>query len=559
MGETAVVLPGKNDELPQAPRIMVVDDEQYMCDICSKALGRAGYDVVATTDPHEALRHLHESPFDILLTDIQMPTVSGLELAQQARTIDPAIVIIVMTGHASMENLQQAVRRGIADILNKPFELEQLRLAVDQALHKRGLLQENVRLRALLTLLGSSQAINDSLDLAQLSRRVIQGALREAACTAGALLLADSKQEFGIVQYGADFQEVLPEGLELARRVCAEGTQQVCHSSAPLLRDGENEYCDGLALPLRAQGEIVGALLLCAETIDTRPSSYEALGILVNQAGSAIRNAQQHSELQQTYERLQEFDHMKSEFIAIASHELRTPLSIVLGYTMMVRDQLEGEPQQYLQRVFENAQRIRAIVDDMIALRYLDSGQTQLDTQLCDLNGLIDEVAKQMLATASERNQELRVELPPTAAHCVLDGEKVQLVVGHLLSNAIKFTPRAGWVALRVEVCDENPLREQRQGELFVVSQQPAANYGRWILIEVRDNGVGILPKDQGRIFDRFYQVANSLTRDHGGTGLGLAVVKELVTVMGGQLTVASTAGEGSMFRVSLPCRASEK
>jgi signal transduction histidine kinase/CheY-like chemotaxis protein len=537
-----------------APRIMIVDDEQYMCDICSKALSRAGYDVTAMTDPIKALRQLHESPFDILITDIQMPEVSGIELAEQARQVDPAIVIIVMTGHASMENLKEAVRRGIADILNKPFELEQLRLAVDQALHKRSLLQENLRLRAMLQLLGSSEAINASLDLAELSRRIIQSALRESACSAGALLLADGKQEFGIVQYGGQGQEVLPAGIELARRVCAEETLQVCHGSEPLLRDSARSYSEGLSLPLRAQGEIVGALLLCAETIDTQPSSYEALGILVNQAGSAIRNAQQHSELQETYERLQEFDHMKSEFIAIASHELRTPLSIVLGYTMMVRDQLEGEPRQYLQRVFENAQRIKAIVDDMIALRYLDSGQTQLELESCELNELLGEVVTQMRTAAAEKQQDLRVSLPPTPTTSLLDRDKVQLVVGHLLSNAIKFTPRDGWVELRVTILERAPLEMSPPAELEVV-RNAGGESARWILIEVQDNGVGIPPKDQGRIFDRFYQVADSLTRDHGGTGLGLAVVKELVTLMGGQLGITSSPGTGSVFRLTLPCR----
>ena len=123
------------------PRILVVDDEQHMCDICTRTLRRGGYYVLATTDPKVAARELRvDQRFDLLLTDIKMPTMSGLDLAHIAREYDPAIAIIIMTGFASMENLQQSVQRGVADFLSKPFELEQLRLAVDQALHKRSIL-----------------------------------------------------------------------------------------------------------------------------------------------------------------------------------------------------------------------------------------------------------------------------------------------------------------------------------------------------------------------------------------------------------------------------------
>jgi CheY-like chemotaxis protein/signal transduction histidine kinase len=123
-------------------RVLVVDDEQYMCDVCSRTLQRAGYDVVATTNPHEAARALSsDPPFDLLLTDIKMPMMSGFDLIQIARESDPFIAIIIITDFGSMENLQQSIQAGVADFLSKPFELEQLRLAVDQCLSTRYLRQ----------------------------------------------------------------------------------------------------------------------------------------------------------------------------------------------------------------------------------------------------------------------------------------------------------------------------------------------------------------------------------------------------------------------------------
>jgi signal transduction histidine kinase len=198
---------------------------------------------------------------------------------------------------------------------------------------------------------------------------------------------------------------------------------------------------------------------------------------------------------------------------------------------MMVRDQLDGEQQHYLQRVFENAQRIKAIVDDMVALRYLDSEQAEPSFEACDLEAVIGETCEQVRMAAREKGQELLLDLP-TPTRCSLDREKFQLVLAHLLSNAIKFTDQGGRVEVRVRV----EMRAEAQ-----------------IIVEVQDTGVGIPLKDQGRIFDRFYQVADSLTRAHGGTGLGLAVAKELVTVMGGTLDVSSSVGRGSTFRLALP------
>src|SRR5919108_6200613 len=141
-----------------------------MCDVCTRILQRGGYHVVATSDPRVAMRALRgEQRFDLLLTDIKMPAISGLDLARLARERDPSIAIIIMTGYASIENLHQSVQRGAADFIFKPFELEHLRLAVDQALHKRSILQDNLRLYALEQLFESSKALSTTLELSELA------------------------------------------------------------------------------------------------------------------------------------------------------------------------------------------------------------------------------------------------------------------------------------------------------------------------------------------------------------------------------------------------------
>jgi signal transduction histidine kinase len=535
-----------------APRILVVDDEPYMCDVCTRTLQRGGYEVVATSEPRTAERMLRDDQhFDLLLTDIKMPAMSGLELALIARERDPAIAIIIMTGFATMENLQQSVQRGIADFLSKPFELDHLRLAVDQALHKRSILQDNLRLQALEQLLESSKALSATLELSQVADILLRVTLRQSEYQTGFVLLMEDLSAPPTIVPAAASAELLAAGGQLAQRAFEE-RQTLAGEAVAFCRLGGIELHQALAVPLRAQGDVNGVLLLCTNrSAAPRPGILEGVALLANHAGAALRNAALYGKLGQAYQRVQEVDRLKSEFISIASHELRTPLSIVLGYTMMVRDQSADEQRQYLERVMESAQRIKEIVDDMVSLRHLDSGEAQFASEKVVLQDLARHAIERIRSGAADRRQSIKVEMPDQPLQFACDREKLLLILGHLLSNAVRFTPEGGQIAIYVELLPPGSL--EREGRYLTPSMTTSTL--PWVAIEVRDNGIGIAEAEQPRIFDRFYQVADSLTRDHGGTGLGLALVRELVAMLGGAVWVESKRGHGSTFGIALPYR----
>jgi signal transduction histidine kinase len=536
-----------------APRILVVDDEPYMCDVCTRTLQRGGYDVVATSDPHIAERALrNDQPFDLLLTDIKMPAMSGLDLARVAKERDPAIAVIIMTGFASMENLQQSVQRGVADFLSKPFELEHLRLAVDQALHKRSILQDNLRLRTLEQLLESSKALSATLELSEVADILLRVTYQQSNCRAGFLLLAENGELTTTVP-SVSGGTLLADGQRLARRAFDE-RQAVMSGDASFGRVGDAELRQAFAVPLQAQGEINAVLVLCDDRPDAlRPGVQEGIKLLATHAGAALRNAALYGELDNAYQRVQELDRLKSEFISIASHELRTPLSIVLGYTMMVRDQSESEKREYLQRVMDSAQRIKDIVDDMVSLRHLETGETQPALEPVVLHELIEQTIDRMRPAAAARRQVINIAPADQLYQFQTDREKVLLILGHLLSNAIKFTPDGGQIDIRASLRPPGPL--DSRGRSPIQPMRLATISAPWLVVEVQDTGVGIPEREQQRIFDRFYQVADSLTRDHGGTGLGLALVRELVGALGGAVWVVSREGQGSTFSFALPYR----
>lgn len=531
-----------------------------MCEICTRTLRNASYEVVQTTDANIALHELREGgPFDLLLADIMMPTVSGLDLAHSARELDPAIAIIIMTGHTSTENLRQAVQQGAADFISKPFELEELRLAVDQALHKRLLLQDSLRLKAVEQLLQSSEAINATLDRPQLSRVILQLALRHTGCQTGFLFLADSRKRLRKARAADEIWSLLDAGRDAALYAFAK-EQTLFIEDKAVCTDNTQQITRGVAMPLHAQGDMVGVLLLCDNHPGVlRPGMQEMLTLLANHAGVALRNAQLYSQLQHTYQRLQELDQLKSEFIAIASHELRTPLSIILGYSMMVRDQSEGDQREYAQRVLDNAQRIKDIVDDMLSLRHLEVREATLSINRCNLQHLVLQAVERMQPIARKKSQHMTAELPNESIAFLADREKILLILGNLVSNATKFTAEQGKIVVKAALWSSKQVFEAAQQAANAGDTLPVIADGpddTWIVFQVCDTGIGIPEDLQPRIFERFYQVAASLTRQQGGVGLGLAIVRELTALHSGLVWVESVEREGSTFSFALPYRA---
>ncbi|MBC8160133.1 MAG: response regulator [Roseiflexaceae bacterium] len=530
-----------------AARVLVVDDEQYMCDVCSRTLQRSGYEVVTTNSPDTAVQLLHgDTRFDLLLTDIKMPSMSGLDLARVARERDPAIAIIIMTGFASQENLQLSVQRGVADFLQKPFEVEHLRIAVDQALDKRSIVQDNLRLRALGQILANSATLNSTLDLQELGGTLLRLTMEQSGCRVGFVFV----QAGDTVIPSSDTAELLSAGRDLVQHAMTQPAAVEVYDQALCRIDGA-ELRYGFALALHAQREVSGVLLLCDDLPATlRTGVPEEIALLASHAGAALRNATLYSQLNEAYAHLQELDRLKSEFIAIASHELRTPLSVVLGYSLMLRGQAPNDVfSEYVSRVLENAQRIRHIVDDMVSLRHLDTGESRPAFEPVTLQHIVRHAYDQMLLIAAERRQQMTLELPEQPIELETDSEKLQLILGHLIANAVRFTPEAGLITLRA--------MQRPAGALLNIKGEAVAAESRvpWAIFEVQDSGIGIPEREQSRIFERFYQVAESLTRDHGGIGLGLAIVRELTAALGGVIWVISQEGVGSTFTLALPCR----
>jgi len=236
-------------------------------------------------------------------------------------------------------------------------------------------------------------------------------------------------------------------------------------------------------------------------------------------------------ELQQARDRAEQLARSRFYFLASASHEIRTPLNGVLGMLELLKDHVRPEGEDYLESARRSGEQLLGLLNDILDLSKLEAGQLQLEKSAFSLQELVDDLVELFTPQVREKGLELGWEIAPELPEAV-EGDRTRLwqILANLMSNAVKFTEQ-GHVLLRV-----------RPGGR---SQE--------VVFEVEDSGIGIHPDDQARIFESFQQAASDTSRRFGGTGLGLALARQLVERMGGRLELSSQPGRGSRFTVRLP------
>jgi len=247
-----------------------------------------------------------------------------------------------------------------------------------------------------------------------------------------------------------------------------------------------------------------------------------------------------HGELSHLYERLKEFDEMKTQFFANVSHELRTPLTLIIGPTnqLLASPGLGDEDRHSLETIRRNAHTLLSHVNDLLDVAKMESGEMRPQYAEVDLAYLVRVTAGNFETLAKDRGIELEVDAPDEIPAQV-DPSKLQRILVNLLSNALKFTPQQGVVRLALEL---------RQG----------ADGTRRAIIQVRDSGPGIPAEFRERVFERFHQVEGGITRRYAGTGLGLAIVRDFVQLHGGVVHLDDAPEGGARFVVELPVTAPE-
>ncbi len=495
-----------NDDLHKnSLQVLVVDDEPSIREGSRRILDRMGFNVLTAGNGEDGLNAIVSQDIDIVLLDLKMPGIDGMEVLNRIKEIDSNILVIVITGFATLETAIEAMKQGAYDFIPKPFEPDQLRIVVNRARETIRLRMEKKKLE-----LERQRTLSD-LGMEKSRIRTIIESLPNALVVTnlkGQVVLMNPafKNLFGIKtfslntpinDYVAD-EELCQLVIDISKGRYIDFSDIPTYEFSP----EPDKYLLSRAQPILGErNECLGAVVMFVDI-----STMKVL------------------------------DRLKSEFVAKVSHELRSPLSTIHEQlAQVIKDSDVEEPQKgqdILSRAKEKTQGLIFLIGDLLDISRIESGSTHIEPRSIRLEDLLKSIVDFLRSKAGSKKQTLTLVLPEeNLPEFKTDPMALESIFGNLITNAINYTQEGGKITVRVE--------------------QAVGN----VRVNVTDNGYGIDAKYLDKIFDKFYRVKNERTRFITGTGLGLSIVKGLLDSIGGSITVDSTPGTGSTFSVMLPIR----
>ncbi len=550
----------------QSVKILVVDDEEIMLKLACDALRSQGHQVASASGALEALDKLKQERFDFILTDIKMPEMDGMELIQTAHQIDPSMGAIFMTGYASLDTAKKAIQEGAYDYILKPFDLQEIRDAVNQAIKKREQTLKRARTNGINQIFELNQKLYSAGDSESLLKLCLQSALMQSRLKKGMILYwRQENNELKILQ-AKDPEKNLFVGTtaKIDPELLAEWSQKKEVLLIKSLRDYSFFSDLTRLLPrssrldelLQLEGEAILIPLVKAEsacgvlTLVKTPEEQmlqeedlKLLSILGIQTAISLENIRLLNNAQQSYRELQSLQDqiislekmaIRGRISAEIGHELNNYLTVLWGnfeiLSMKIRKAELHSLNRQLETISASLDRIKRFADGL-----MDFSALKAEKKECDINDLIQRTLLFIKPQNIFKNISLVTELKPNLPHLVVDAGQIQQVLYNLLNNAADaMGKRKGEGGTITVGTDYHPEKES-------------------VEIWVKDTGKG-MTKDQ---LEKIFQTG--FTTKEFGHGMGLSICRKIVEDHNGTIQAESQLNKGTTFRVKLPLKRKDK
>ncbi|MBE0497887.1 MAG: response regulator [Campylobacterales bacterium] len=478
--------------------ILIVDDEPSIVEQLSQILARRVETLYTAGNGAEALACYRSYPLDLIISDIDMPVMGGIELLKSVREQDSRLPFILSTGLKSLDVLIQGIEYGISSFLPKPLQKKSLIAKIEEVARTKEL---TLALKKKSFLLEQYKSIVDSSSIvSKTDREGIITFVNDMFCE----ISGYSREELVGRPHSIVRDPKMPSAVfkEMWRTISAK------------------QIWRGLINNRTKEGDLYTVKTTIAPILDEEGNISEYIGL-----------REDITELNRAKNEAKAAAKMKGDFLANMSHEIRTPMNGIIGFTeLLSKSGLNEKQQRYMEVINSSTHALMGIVNNILNFSKIESGKSELE--LKPNNPFVElEAMAQLFTVAAQKKQiHFSTVFDPEIPHClVFDTLRLGQVVANLLNNALKFTPEEGEV-------------------LFYARCLSRSEEATQIRIGIKDKGIGIPRSKQAKIFEAFSQADNSITRNFGGTGLGLSISSQLVALMGGELKVKSEEGKGSEF-----------
>lgn len=503
------------DDQPEIVNVLLMQLENAMGAECEIEVAQSADEAL------EVLRELEEGGdmIELVITDEIMPGLQGSKFLEIVHRHDPDIMTMILTGQAGLDDVIYAVNHAsLAKCLKKPWEYDELKQTVRKLVDQTRQNRRNKQLgEEIVAEKNKAEAIVHSItDGILVIDRNDKISLVNEACVN---ILGRSEDDLLGMR--------ILDALELKELI-------LLHMEAAQ-RSGE-VISDEIVLPKSEEPDENLYIIAVARTL--RDKDGRPLGVV-----TVLRDITREKEISA----------MKANFLATVSHELRTPLTPILSTLELLLQETLGEltreQREFVTTSKEQGHILSELIDNIIDLSTVESNQMELTTEPLTIETIARDVSASLRESARTKNLTFSLDIEPDLPKIVADKARIEQMLKILLSNAVKFT-KEGDVTLRIHRTSEwkDGLISEARRETET-SQHP----GEWIQLSVIDTGIGIAPENFEKIFDKFYQVDSSTTREFRGSGLGLSVCKAIVDAHHGHIWIESALDTGSSFHVVLP------